>query len=370
VYRRYDDVIRPRLAELGVRQIRDGLRADRKDVIKKLNDLATLGIRSDLLLAPEEAVAIVKAARGSVLAVEGQNEPDGRPSWEQKARAQQAALYRAVKGDPETAHLPVLVSGMANTRDSPGKLGPLVEALDLGNTHCYPGGLAPVGSGGWGISLTRALDEARKVCGTKPLVATETGYHNRTAERGHPGVSEAAAAKYIPRLLLEYFDRGVVRTYLYEFADERSDPELKDLEQHFGLIRVDGTPKPAFEALRNLIAVLRDPGPAFEPDNFAFTLEGDTKDIRHVLLARRDGAFDLVVWLEAPSFDVKTRQDLPVAPRALAVVPGRPLRRAEVYHPGQSARPAAPLDAPRTIHVQVADEPLVIRLRAVRDRRE
>jgi hypothetical protein len=363
-------VIRPRLAELGIRHIRDGLRANRKDVIHKLNDLATLGIHSDLLLEPEEAVGIVKAARGSVLTVEGQNEPDTHPNWEPKARARQTALYRAVKGNPETAMIPVLVSGMANTRDAPGRLGPLVELLDLGNTHCYPGGLAPAGSGGWGISLTRALDEARKVCGAKPLVATETGYHNRIAERGHPGVSEAAAAKYIPRLLLEYFDRGVVRTYLYEFADEKPDPEMRDMEQHFGLIHVDGTPKPAFVMLRNLIAVLRDPGPACEPKDFAFTLQGDTKDIRHVLLARRDGAFDLVVWLEVPSFDMKTRQDLSVAPREVTVVPGWPLAQAQVYHPAQAPRPMSQLDAPRVIHVRVSDEPLVIRVTPARDRRE
>jgi len=370
IYGRYDDVIRPRLAELGVRHIRDGLRADRKDVIRKLENLATLGIHSDLLLSPEEAVGIVKAARASVLTVEGQNEPDTHPNWEPKARERQAALYQAIKGDPETATIPVLVSGMANTRDAPGRLGPLGEVLDLGNTHCYPGGLAPAGSGGWGISLTRALDEARKVCGTKPLVATETGYHNRPAERGHPGVSEAAAAKYIPRLLLEYFDRGVVRTYLYEFADEKPDPEMRDMEQHFGLIHVDGTPKPAFVALRNLIAVLQDPGPAFEPKDFAFTLEGDTKDIRHVLLARRDGAFDLIVWLEVPSFDTKTRQDLSVAPREVTVVPGRPLAQARVYHPGQTLRPTSQCDAPPTIHVRVSDDPLVIRVTPARDRRE
>jgi hypothetical protein len=185
-----------------------------------------------------------------------------------------------------------------------------------------------------------------------------------------PGVSEAAAAKYIPRLLLEYSDRGVVRTYLYEFADEKPDPEMRDMEQHFGLIHVDGTPKPAFVTLRNLIAVLRDPGPAFEPMHFAFTLEGDTKDIRHMLLARRDGAFDLVVWLEVPSFDMKTRQDLSVAPREVTVVPGSPLAQAQVYHPGQAARPMSQLDAPRTIHVRVSDDPLVIRVTPARGRRE
>ena len=201
-------------------------------------------------------------------------------------------------------------------------------------------------------------------------MATETGYHNRTAERGHPGVSEAAAAKYIPRLLLEYFDRGVVRTYLYEFADEKPDPDMKDMEQHFGLIHVDGSPMPAFVAMRNLIAVLRDPGLAFEPKGFVFTLEGDRKDTRHVLLARRDGAIDLVLWLEVPGFDVKTRQDLSVAARELTVVQGRALARAQVYHPGQATQPASQLDAPPTIQVRVSDDPLVVRMTPVRDPRQ
>ena len=122
IYRHYDEIIRPRLKELGIRHIRDGLRADRKDVIAKLNDLAGLGIRSILLVSPEEAVEIVTAASASVWAVEGQNEPDNkRKDWVEPARRQQELLYRTIHRNPETARLP-WPSGMANTRDNPGVL--------------------------------------------------------------------------------------------------------------------------------------------------------------------------------------------------------------------------------------------------------
>jgi hypothetical protein len=233
--------------------------------------------------------------------------------------------------------------------------------LDFGNTHSYPGGL-PLTSGGWGISLDRAFAEARKVCDPKPLICTETGYHNRLDEKGHPGVTESAAAKYIPRLLLTYFDRGIVRTYLYEFADEKPDPSLRDMEQHFGMLRVDGTPKPAFLALKTWIALLRDPGPAFEPGSLAFTLAGDTRDVRHVLLARRDGRFDLAIWLEVPSYDLKSKQDVNVPRRPLTLRLQAPCTGAELYRPCVSADPVSRLPASRDIPLQVADDPVLVRL--------
>ena len=49
--------------------------------------------------------------------------------------------------------------------------------------------------------MERAIAEARKVSGDKPILVTEWGYHNRMEEQGHPGVSEVAEAKYLPRLL-------------------------------------------------------------------------------------------------------------------------------------------------------------------------
>ena len=45
--------------------------------------------------------------------------------------------------------------------------------------------------------------------------------------------SEAAAAKYVPRLFLEDYARGIVRTYLYEFLDEAADPGLTKCQMYW-----------------------------------------------------------------------------------------------------------------------------------------
>ena len=87
------------------------------------------------------------------------------------------------------------------------------------------------------------------------LVFTETGYHNALHDRAdQPPASEEAAAVYFPRLLLAAFGLGARRTFIYELLDEKPDPGLADLQQHFGLLRNDFSPKPAFTAIKTLIA--------------------------------------------------------------------------------------------------------------------
>ena len=56
--------------------------------------------------------------------------------------------------------------------------------------------------------MERAITEAKKVSGDKPILVTECGYHNRVENQGHPGVTALAEAKYLPRLLFVYFNRG------------------------------------------------------------------------------------------------------------------------------------------------------------------
>ena len=51
-YSNYDTMIRPRLQELGIRHIRDGVRQDDMETLQKLADLATLGIKSVLVMDP------------------------------------------------------------------------------------------------------------------------------------------------------------------------------------------------------------------------------------------------------------------------------------------------------------------------------
>lgn len=102
-------------------------------------------------------------------------------------------------------------------------------------------------------------------------------YHNRVDNPNHPGVTEATEAKYLPRLLFLYFQRGMTKAYKYEFLDLKPDPDFTDMEKHFGLVRVDGTPKPTFQSLANLIRLLSDPGPAFTPGALQYQLTGATE---------------------------------------------------------------------------------------------
>jgi hypothetical protein len=364
VYYRFEELIKPKLLELGIRHVRDGLRLDRKDVIARLTILAENGIRSDLLVNPKEAVAIAKALKKSVLTVEGRNEPDHGNGWEAAARDENKALYAAIKADPETANIPVVVSGMANTRDSAAKLaasGLTSESLDFGNMHSYPGGLNPV-SGGWGIPLTKAIEQERKVCGDKPIICTESGYHNRLEEKGHPGVSEAAAAKYLPRLFFTYFNRGIVRTFSYEFIDGKPDPKNEDIERHFGMLHNDGSPKPVFTAVKRLIALLKDPGEPLTPGALDYTLSGETKNVEHALLQKRDGRFFLVLWLEVVSFDTKAKQDLAVAPHEVVVKFAAPIAKVTIHKPSSATEPVATFAATGEIKVSVPDELLVIEI--------
>ncbi len=129
-----------------------------------------------------------------------------------------------------------------------------------------------------------------------PVAATESGYHNAVCSTsGHVGVPESVSAKYIPRNLLAHFDAGIERTYLYEAIDLGTNK--CSLDHNFGLLRSDGTEKPAYKALKNLIGLLEDSGPTFEPDSLDYSLGGDAQDLRSTLFQKRDGRFYLLLWV-------------------------------------------------------------------------
>ena len=307
-YRDYEAIVKPRLLELGVRHIRDGTFND--DVLRKYLDLGQHGIRLLFITDSKRAVERARKLRPVLFAIEGVNEPDGRKDdWVARIRAEQQNLYEAIKGDPATRDLPVAVSSLANLRDSPAKLGDLTPYLDFGNVHPYAAGNPPSRHWGWGLSMEKAIDEARKVSADKSILVTECGYHNRMEEKGHPGVSETAEAKYLPRLLFVYFNRGMTKAYKYELFDEKPDPGFTDMERHFGLVRTNGTPKPSFIALKNLLHLLADPGPATQTGSLAFEISGASTNLQHTLLQNRNGTFWLAVGgknavkREAPAID-------------------------------------------------------------------
>jgi hypothetical protein len=361
-YSNYEGIVKPRLLELGVRHIRDGTFND--DVLRKYLDLGAHGIRVLLITDSTHAVERAQKLHSTLFAVEGVNEPDARGGeWVSRIRAEQQRLYEAVKGNPSTKDVPVLVSSLANLRDSPAKLGDLTGRLDFGNMHPYAAGHPPSQHWGWGLSMEKAVAEGRKVSGDKPIVVTECGYHNCTEEKGHPGVTEPAEAKYLPRLLFVYFDRGMVKAYKYEFLDEKPDPGFTDMEKHFGLVRFDGTPKPAFIALKNVIHLLADPGPTKEPGSLAYELGGDTNNLHQTLLQKRDGTFWLALFHEANSYDLKARHDIDVPAVSVTLKLPWTSSLVRLFRPNVSTAPVEQISKTKQVSLQVPDEVLLVEIK-------
>jgi hypothetical protein len=232
-----------------------------------------------------------------------------------------------------------------------------------GNMHPYAAGNPPSLHWGWGLSMERAIAEARKVSGDKPILVTECGYHNRTEEQGHPGVSEAAEAKYLPRLFFVYFNRGMTKAYKYELLDLKPDPGFTDMEKHFGLVRTNGTPKPSFLALKNLLHLLADPGPAAPSSSLAFQLSGATNNMHRTLLQKRDGTFWLALFQEAASYDAKTRRNLEVSRATVTLTLPWPAPEIRLFRPNDSAEPTERIAASSEVKLAVADEILLVEIK-------
>lgn len=364
-YSEFDSIIKPRLQELGVRHVRDGVRLEDSETQQKFTDLAILGIKSTLVMDPRDqanasvALDIVKAIPTAVEAVEGPNEWDvwedltyqGQP-FPDGVRIFQSELYDAIKGDPTTAGLDVLSPTVALWLNA-SQLGAV--DCDYGAMHSYPGGEPPTAGLDW-----HWIPSTEQICPDKPIIATESGWHNAVdAESGQPGVSETAAGKYTPRLWLEYFNRNIQRVYLNELIDKW---ETNDKEGNFGLLQRDGTPKPAFTAVENLITLLQDTPESFSPGTLNYSMTGETTNVHHTLLQKRDGRFYLILWQEVPSFDLVNQSDISVPYQTVTVTLETAINSAKLYQPLQSTASTAQYNNPGSVVLNVNDAPLVMEL--------
>jgi hypothetical protein len=305
-----------RLRELGVRHVRDGLVLDNDASAPRLRQLAAAGMRLTLITSldrpADEQVRYATANVGAAVeALEAPNEVDisGAPDWAPRLRAFLPQL-RAAAG-ARTLVGPSLVNPA-----SWKQLSGLTGSWNVNNLHPYPGGGEP------SSNLAPELGRARGIAAGRPVQATETGYHDALkAAGGQPPVSEETAAAYLPRMALAYFAAGIQRTFLYELADERPDAGLRHAEQHFGLLRADLTPKPAFVALRDLLqAVRRSDGPG-QPREVRVRAP---RDVRTLLLRRDDGSAALALWRSAPAWEAARRAAIPTTPaRAVVGFDGR-----------------------------------------------
>jgi hypothetical protein len=305
-------------------------------VIEGGNDYPTPAGSSRLKAA--DVVPMITSLLPVVDAVEGPNEPDDNPPpfvydgvCDRKAGEVQACypdgaiqeqedLWHIVKhsqlpGSEKIKNLPVLGMSEGSPQDfftlakasGSTSTAPFSQA-SYGNMHAYQGGQ----QADWHLTQVY-IPDARAWTGSKTLWTTEMGYHNYTKflDNGEQqGVSERAAAIYLPIAFLSGFNNNIERTFSYELFDEVDDPKLDHEcgtsaagikycsgEGHYGLVNFDGTVKPAFTALHNLIEILSDSGSKeFTPGKLDIRFSGAPKTMGYMLLQKSDGEYYLAIW--------------------------------------------------------------------------
>jgi hypothetical protein len=368
-------LIKQRLQELGIQHIRDG--GSDPAWIQRMNDLASAGIKSTLVIDPNIGVGpdatysinppgytvtqlVKNLLPNAIDAVEILNEFDvfltngythkgqavNTSNWVSYVQDFTRDTYLALKSDPATQGIGIIGPSFVFS-DSNSKIGDVSQWVDYGNFHPYNNPSYP-GDG----NLERDLANRSQSFGTKPMMATETGYFTGSPPTGR-AVSEVVQGKYVPRLFLENFNQGVYRTFSYELIDQR--PNSLNSEDNFGLLRADGSPKPAFTAQQNLIRLLSDTPVAFTPSSLNYSFGGEVQNIHHTLLQKSNGDFYLALWSEVPSTDQNYTQTVTLNLTT-------PISQATTYLPNLSTTAIAQYTIPTQLTLTVPDYPLLVQL--------
>lgn len=316
--------IQQELVKLGVHFVRDGACVGCVEQRRVLMGLAAVGIKTDFTMrqpgSPDSLPSLVDMLSGpmspAVASIEGPNEYDysGNRNWAADLRSYQQQLYRLVKAAPSLTGIPVLGPSLVSSQDY-SALGDLSASVDQGNIHPYPGNQAPL------ANLASNQQAETAVAPGKPLAVTEVGYHNALASTGgNRPVSELAASVYIPRLFLDFFQAGVTRSFLYEFIDERPDPQHTNQENSFGLLRSDASEKPAFHTLQTLLGSLASSAPGtFTRSPLAMQTTQAPGDLRQLTLQTGPGRYAVVLWREVSVWDPAQGADLSVTPQPVSL---------------------------------------------------
>jgi hypothetical protein len=423
------NTVKRKLVDLGIRHIRDG--GSSKYDIAIMKDLATVGIKTTYIMNPNAGVApnssywatgasysindFVKNIVGTnvIDAVEVLNEidlfynlnggyfwhtgdtqkinndPRSPLYWVSYANSVTKDTWKALKNDPATASVKVIGPslGVTYNYETKSPLGNLSSYVDWGNFHpysvngnpfSYPFSYNTISRYYWdgnfpAVNIDEfpyAFDVYAPPFGSKPMAATETGYYTGTASRS---ISEKVHGKYMPRIFLEYFRKGIVRTCSYEFLDQYPTPSSS--QANYGLLRNDLSPKPGYTALKNLIHILKDPGSNFPLSSLDYTLNVNppagysrTQYVHDLVLQKRNGDFYLVLWHEISNNDISTspKREITPPPMPTKLTLTTPISSsATVYsldNLGNMSESAVTMNDDNTLNLDVTDKAMIVKL--------
>jgi hypothetical protein len=363
-----------RLQELGVRHLREGVYANPKwrdwneRYYRAVELAAARGIRFTFGLNPpgsgtgtlDQVLDVVGGRlRKAAEALEAPNEMDkyvGGRRWPALLSAFGRDLRREVRARGALRSLRILGPSFG-TAAGPSRVGDQRSWLDVGNIHPYTGGLSPSPQ-----HVRSELARASVTAGRRPVWATEAGFHNAlnsSTPGAQPPVSEAAASVYLVRTFLEHFRSGIGRTYAYELIDEKRDRARRDAEQHFGLLRHDFSRKPAFHALKNLLAVVGGSEGRSRLRPLRMRVSRPAGEVRRLVLQKPDGTYVVALWRHASVWDRERRRPLRVAPDRIALdLPSA--ARVAVANPIRSAKSSRLRVRGGRVRVRLGADPLLL----------
>ncbi len=394
-------LINEKLGDLGLRHFRDEINDTESSFVEEIKRIGALGYSlcglieggndyppAGTRLDPSAVAMMIHNLRPTIEAVEGPNEPDNasfvygpnaRP-YPQGAIEESVDLWNIVREHPEISDLPVLGMSEGSAQDfaqlADATHHQPVNFVTFGNMHAYQGGF--VGDSGLAHLY---IPDAQAWIGSKPLWTTEMGYHNHTgylSDGEQQGVSQRASAIYLPIAFLSGFSQGVLRTFSYELIDEPDacSAGVPSGECQYGLLNRDFTPKPAFTAVKNLVAILSERGaPDFQPGSLEVTFSGAPQTLRYTLLQKSSGAYYLALWNDVRVYrTARLNNDGTVLPGKDLYPPNVPItvtfstaKNFTIYSPND-ATGSLPTDAytlsktPRSIDVALSPHLLLIRI--------
>ena len=353
------------LQYLGINHVRDESPNPDFDPVGQthLGDAANAGVQFvffaqggvDPSVVAERLHDFAAAHPGSIIGIEGPNEVNNFPVRYQgldgadAAQAYQGALFSAVKSDPLLHDIPVL-----GFTDYPF----YASASDWNNTHPY----SENGDQPRAAILANASDQAAVDPG-KPFAITETGYHTLTASDGREGVDETTQAKLVLNTYADAAQLGSKQTDVYNLLDAYQDPSGTDQGAHYGLFRLDNSPKPAATAIHNLTSILQDSSPdssSFSAGSLDYSVTGLPGTGQTLLTEKSSGSFQVMIWNELAVWDPRSDQPIANSSTSVTVNLGQNFETVQVFDPLQSADAVQTLHNVSALSLDLSDHLLVV----------
>ena len=261
----------------------------------------------------------------SIARLEGPNEAPFATEAQRNAIVEyQTELYRLVKKESSFDQIPVVCFSTVNLGGL-NLFNTLHEICDIGNVHSYPSDRFPLA---FVNNTKRRFSNTQAYPFEDKMAITEQAYgdrHTRFPDTMHRNAE--VQAKYEQRMLLLQYAKGIEIIGRSQLADAKPDNEGNKFS-HIGYLNYDGSPKPVYYAVKNLLSLLGEAQwdrehhqwsypSAFTPDVLDYELQGDTNQIKQLLFQKSDGSFFLVIWQEVSSWDNTKKQEISIPERSL-----------------------------------------------------